>query len=106
MDPTTNAAFLAFAALTPVIIALLKQSGLSTTYNALIAFAIYIVVGVAGALSQGEALSVENAVPFITASVVVGTAAYNLFWSRIGADEKGDGSLDDRITNATSLNKG
>jgi len=105
MDPTTNAAFLLFASLTPIIVSLLKQSGLSSQWNALIALAVYVVVGVAGALAQGEALSVQNAVPFIAASVLVGTAAYNLFWSKIGGDNDGNGSIDDRITTATSIVK-
>jgi len=105
MDPTQNAAFLAFAALAPILVSLLKQSGLSTQWNALIALAVYAIVGIAGALAQGEALSPQNAVPFIAASVVVGTAAYNLFWSKVGGDEEGNGSIDDRITNATSIVK-
>lgn len=96
MDPTQNAAFILFATLAPLLIALAKQSGLDTKWNALIALGCYVVVGIAGAIVAGEALTVENAVSFIATATVVGTAAYNLFWRHWG---------DDQITAATSIVK-
>lgn len=96
MDPTQNAAFILFATLAPLLIALLKQSGFDTKWNALIALGGYVIVGIAGAVVAGQELTVENAVMFVTVATLVGTAAYNLFWKHWG---------DDQITAATSLIK-
>jgi hypothetical protein len=101
MDPLTNTAFIIFSGISPLLISFVKQSGLSTQANALIAFACYIVVGILGALLSGEALIIENIVPLITIATVVGSAAYGLIWSNIG----GSVSVDDRITEATSFVK-
>lgn len=107
MDYNTNAAFIIFASLAPLLIAFIKQSGFTPQVNALIALACYIVVGVAGVLVSGEALTVENAVNLIAIATVVGSAAYKLIWSNIGTGATGDNpSLDERLTAATSFVKG
>ena len=103
MDPATNPAFVIFAAVSPLLIAFVKQAGLSRQINALIALGCYIVVGVLGVVLSGEVLSVENAVQLIATATVVGSAAYGLVWSNLGASESGEGSIDDRITSATSV---
>ena len=106
MDPTTNAAFIIFASLSPLLIALVKQKGFSRQVNAVIAFACYVVVGVVGAVLSGEELSFENAVSLIAVATVVGSAAYNLFWNNLGASDESGTSVDSRLTAATSLYRG
>ena len=105
MDPLINPAFLLFAAVAPLLISLIKQSGLSTQVNALIALACYVVVGVGAVLVSGEALTLENASALITIATVVGTAAYNLIWNNLGVTDSQDQSLEDRLTAATSFIK-
>lgn len=106
MDVSTNTAFVIFSAVAPLLIAFVKQSGFSRQVNALIALACYIVVGIAGVLVSGESLTIENAVNLIAIATVVGSAAYALIWSNIGASEDGDVSLDEKLTEATSFVKG
>lgn len=103
MDPTQNAALVIFAAVSPLLIAFVKQSGWSRSTNALIAFACYVIVGILGALLSGVPLTAENAVTLVTTVTVVGSAAYNLIWSNLGADENGEGSIDEKLTDATSV---
>jgi hypothetical protein len=102
MDPLTNPAFLIFSALAPMLIALVKQSGLPKQANALIAFAAYIVVGIAGAFMSGEEFTAENAVVFITVATTVGTVAYNLVWQNLGSE---DDPLEPRLNDVTSIIK-
>lgn len=101
MDPLTNPAFLIFSALAPMLIALVKQTGLPRQANALIAFASYIVVGIAGAFMSGEEFTAENAVTFIAVATTVGTVAYNLVWTNLGSDE----SVEARLNDVTSIVK-
>lgn len=103
MDPTTNTAFVIFAAVSPLLIAFVKQSGFTRQVNALIALACYVIVGVVGVLLSGEPLTVENAVALIATATVVGSAAYNLVWNNIGGDDAP--TLDERLTDATSIIK-
>lgn len=98
-----NPAFIIFAAVSPMLIAFIKQRGFSRQVNALIALACYIVVGVVGVVVSGEPLTVENAVPLIALATVVGSAAYQLVWTNIGANEVGDNSIEERVLNATSV---
>jgi predicted exporter len=98
-----NPAFVLFAAVSPLLIAFIKQAGFSRQINALIALACYIVIGAAGAVLSGEPLTIENAVPLIAVATVVGGAAYNLVWNNLLANDEGEGSLDARITLATSF---
>lgn len=105
MDPLANPAFIIFAAVSPLLIAFVKQAGLSNQVNALIAFAGYVVVGIAGAIVSGIPLTLENAVALVTVATVVGSAAYNLIWDNIGTGDGSSPSLDDRLTAATSFIK-
>jgi hypothetical protein len=90
----------------PPLIALVKQAGFSPQLNAIIAQAVYIVVGIGAAIWSGIPVTVENAVPLIATATVVGSAAYRLIWANIG-DDGSDGAvgLDERITNTTSVVK-
>lgn len=105
-DPLTNPAFVLLSFLMPVIVSLVKQSGFADNVNALIALAVYVGAGILAAAWSGVALTVENMVPLCTTAVIVGTAAYQLFWSRIGKDSP-DGwiSIDDQLTRVTSVVK-
>lgn len=105
MDPLTNPAYLVFAAIAPMLIALVKQSGLPTQANAVIAVIGYIVVGVAGAFMAGEELNAENIVTFIAVATVVGTAAYSLLWSNLGKQTVVDTSVEERLNDVTSVIK-
>lgn len=106
MDPAANPAFIIFSALMPLLIALVKQSGWSSSANALIALGAYIVVGALAAVMSGEPVTAENAVSLIATATVVGSAAYQLVWRNLGAGPNGSGSLDDRLTEATSIVRG
>lgn len=105
MDPTTNAAFIIFASLSPLLISFVKQSGFPQQINAIIALLCYIVVGVAGVLVSGEELTLENAVALIATATVVGSAAYGLFWSNLGTGDGSSTSLEARLTDVTSFVK-
>lgn len=107
MDPLTNPAFVMFAAVSPLLIAFIKQSGFSSQVNALIALACYIVVGILGAVLSGDPLTLENAVALIATATVVGGAAYNLIWSNLMTGPEGEQpSVDERLTAVTSVFKG
>ena len=101
MDPFTNPVVLGFAALLPLLIAFVKQSGWSTSANAGIALACYIAVGVVGAIATEGAPTLETIVPWVTTVTLVGKVAYDLFWSKLGGT--GDASFDARLTAATSV---
>jgi predicted exporter len=105
MDPLTNPIFIIFTALSPLLISFIKQSGWTRQVNALVALACYIVVGIVAMFFSGEELTLENAVNLIAVATVVGSAAYGLIWSNIGANEDGDASLESRLTEATSVVK-
>lgn len=100
---TDNAAFVIFAAISPLLIAFIKQSGFSPQVNAAIAFGCYVVVGIAGVLVSGIPLTIENAVQHVTTATVVGSAAYKLIWDNIGKSTEAAPSLDERITENTSV---
>jgi hypothetical protein len=104
-DPLTNPAYLLFASIMPIFIALVKQAGLPKSANALLALAVYVVVGGAAVLFSGEEFSLDNLVPAITTLTVVGSAAYGIFWNQIGAGDGTQPSLDTRITTATSIKR-
>jgi hypothetical protein len=83
-----------------IVIAFIKQAGWSAGANAGIAFAVYIAVGVAGALATEGRPTWESIVPWVTTVTLVGRVAYEMFWSKIA------GPLNDaRITAATSIVK-
>ena len=106
MDPFTNQALVIFAAVLPLLIALIKQSGWSPQANALVAFAIYIVVGVAGAWIANGVPTLETAVEWVTTVTIIGTVAYKLFWSNLGVTAPDKLSIEARVVEATSLVKG
>jgi len=103
MDPLTNPAFLLFSAISPLLISFAKQSGWSRQVNALVALVCYVVVGLVAALLSGEPLTLENATALIAVATVVGSAAYHLVWDNLGASNDLQLSLDDRLTEATSV---
>lgn len=105
MDVTQNPAIILFAALSPLLIAFVKQSGWSPQVNAVVALVCYVVVGILGAVLSGEELTLENAVQLIAIVTVVGTAAYNLIWSNLMVSHDEAPSLDERITAITSIVK-
>jgi hypothetical protein len=101
-----NTALVLFAALSPLLIALIKQQGFSRQVNAMIALACYVVVGLLGALLSGLPLTIENAVRLIATVTVVGSSAYQIIWSNLGtSDDEYDRSIDERLTAATSFIK-
>lgn len=103
MDPLMNPAFIVFSAVAPMLITLVKQAGLPSWANALIAFIAYIVVGIAGAIMAGEEMTPENAVAFVAVATTVGTVAYNLVWKNLGGE--GQPSIEERLTEVTSVIK-
>ena len=105
MDVSVNPAFIIFAAISPLLIAFIKQKGLPRQANAMIALAAYVVIGILGAVLSGEPLELENAVNLIAVATVVGSAAYGIVWSNLGASDEGDTSIDQRLTAATSFIK-
>jgi hypothetical protein len=106
MDVNINPAFVLFCAISPLLIALVKQQGFTTQVNSLIAFGCYIVVGIAGALLSGTALTLDNAVVLVTIATLVGSAAYNLVWDKLGKDDSPAAmSFDNLLTNMTSVKK-
>ena len=106
LDPTQNAAFIIFSAISPLLIAFVKQQGFASQINALIALGCYIIVGVGGALLSGEVLAIENVVTLISIATLVGTAAYNVVWSNLMTGPAGTApNLDARLTYATSFIK-
>lgn len=105
MDQLQDPAFLIFAFFSPLLIAVLKQAGFSRQVNALIAQAAYVVVGIGAVLLSGETISLDTLGQAAITATVVGSAAYNLLWSNLGANEEGEGSIDQRITEATSVVK-
>lgn len=86
MDPLSNPALIIFSALSPLLIAFIKQSGFPQSVNAIIALVCYVIVGIAGAVLSGEELTVENAVALIAVATTIGTVAYQLIWSNVGEE--------------------
>jgi ABC-type uncharacterized transport system permease subunit len=103
VDVTENMALVVFAAISPMLISFVKQSGFPKQANALIALGCYIVVGIAGALVSGEPVTAENAVALIAVATVVGSTAYQLIWSNLGTHGDEDHSIEERLTVATSI---
>lgn len=98
VDPLTNPAIVVFAAILPLLTAVIQQRHWPTQVNALIAFIAYVVVGVAGAFLSGEPMTAENLIQFVGVVSVVGTVAYNMLWSNIGVtNAEGSTSLVEKI---------
>jgi hypothetical protein len=92
----------------PPLIAVLKQTGWSPQVNALIALLVYAVVGVAAAFIElgtpvmDDPLQMIN---FIAKVGISGTFAYKLFWSNLGKTTENAPSVEERITEMTSVVK-
>jgi hypothetical protein len=71
------------AVFVPLLATLVKQAGWSSTINALVALAVYAIVGVIAALIAGP-ITLDTLVTSIGIFSVVGTSAYNLFWKNMG----------------------
>jgi hypothetical protein len=105
LTPSQGAAFLIAALLMPLLISVVKQSGFSSQVNSIIALVVYAVFAVVGVLVANIPLTYENLVPLVIAAAVAGRLAYSMFWSQVGSDASGNGSIDQRLTEATSLVK-
>ncbi len=105
LDPQQGAAFLLIALILPVVIALVKQSGFSSQINSLIALAVYAAFAVVGVLVSNIPLTYENLIPLIIVAALAGRLAYSMFWSQVGSQPDGTGSIDERLTISTSLVK-
>lgn len=105
LDPQQGASFLLAALILPLLVSLVKQSGFSTQVNSIIALVVYVIFGCLAVVFANLPLTMENAVPLIIVAAVAGRLAYSMFWSLIGGDENGNGSVEDRLTRATSLVK-
>ncbi len=106
IDPSQSWVYLLFLFFVPPIIAVIKQAGFSTTVNALIAQAVYVIVGIGAAVWSGIPVNAENAVPLIAVATVVGQAAYKIVWANLGknGDDPNSG-FDAKLTAKTSLVK-
>ena len=105
LDPTQGAAFLLIALLMPVIVALVKQAKFSAGVNSMIALIVYAAFAFVGAFVSGIPITYENMVPLIVVAAVAGRLAYSMFWSKVGSDADGNGSIDEVLTLKTSLVK-
>lgn len=99
-----NPAYLLFLFFSPVLVSVIKQSGFSRQANSFIALGVYVAVGILAALLSGTELTAENLAPLATTAALVGTTAYQLFWSKLGEQEDGT-TIEGRLTQATSLVK-
>jgi hypothetical protein len=100
MDPIlSNPGYIIFAAILPLLIAVIRQEGWSPTYNSVIAVGCYFVVGILGVLTSGLNFTLDNVVGLIALGAAIGQAAYAMFWSQIFSN------LAQRIERATSIVK-
>lgn len=93
-------------ALIPIIVALVKQSGFPSNWNALIAAAVYVVwTGVSlylGVHGAGQPLTFELFLTTFVSSATTGFISYQLIWSQLG----GNGGLEQKLEHATSVAQG
>lgn len=71
------------ALLVPVLVSFIKQEHFPDQVNAIIALAVYALVGVAAVLVTGQTFDMNNIVPTVTLFTVEGTVAYQLFWKTL-----------------------
>ncbi len=64
----------------PVFIGFIKQEHFPNAWNALIAVAVYIVVGVVAVAFSGNSFDINNILPSVGTFAAAGTIAYQLFW--------------------------
>jgi hypothetical protein len=84
VDATAAAAIVALFA--PLIVSLIKQTGLPNSVNGFIAIVVYILFGIGAVVLQGKPIDLNNIVPFVTIFTTVGTAAYVAFWQNTGLE--------------------
>lgn len=68
----------------PILVSFLKRETLPNGANAVIAVAVYAVVGLAAVFVSGQVFDLNNIVPAVTIFVTEGTVAYQLFWKNWG----------------------
>lgn len=91
----------------PLLVAVVKQYGFSAQVNSVIALLVYVIAGMLHVVItvSPQGWTVDNLIASVATAVVVGTAAYNLFWTNLGVSRPGVPSLEDRLTLATSFRK-
>ncbi len=82
MDTTAIETIVAF--FVPLLVSVLKKERFSNTVNAIIAMAVYAVVGVAAVLLSGKPVDINNIAPTVAIFVAGGTVAYEMFWKNWG----------------------
>ena len=91
-------------ALIPIIIALLKQSGFDSRWNAWIAIAVYAVwtaISLTTGLRAVEGpITVEVMISSFVTAATTGFVSYQLFWKNLPGD------VEQRLEQATSIFKG
>ncbi len=70
----------ALGVILPVFISLLKREHFPNAWNALIAIAVYIVVGVVAVAFSGNSFDLNNILPSVGTFGAAGTLAYTMFW--------------------------
>jgi len=95
VDSTTAAAIVALFA--PLIVSLVKQTGLSSSANGFIAIALYLIFGALAVVVSGLPFTTNNFVQFSVIFTTVGTAAYYGYWKNTG--------LEAALTSTTSIIK-
>ena len=103
-DVLSNPAYLIFLFFSPVLVSVIKQSGFSRQANSFIALGVYVSIGILAAITSGQELSADNLAPLATTAALVGTTAYQLFWSKLGEQPDGVG-FENKLTAVTSLIK-
>jgi hypothetical protein len=93
-------------ALIPIIVAIVKQSGFPSNWNALLAGAVYVVwTGVSlytGVHGAGQPLTVDLFISTLVTAATTGFLSYQLFWSQLG----GGGGLEQKLEHSTSVYQG
>lgn len=84
------------ALFSPLVVALVKQTGLGTVANSVLAIIVYIAFGIGAVIVKGDAITLDTVVPTIVLFGTIGTAAYVAFWRNIG---------DPQVNAATSVIK-
>jgi hypothetical protein len=91
----------------PLLVSLVKQAGFTRQVNSIIALVVYVVAGIAYVVVTAgpEGWTPDAIIASVTVATLVGTAAYNMFWSNLGTATEDDTSLESRLMTATSFIK-
>jgi len=68
----------------PLVAAVFKQTGWSSSLNGIVAMVVYIVMGVLAVIVSGQPIDANNIVPTITLFVSAGTTAYYALYKNLG----------------------